>query len=708
MNRTILHWGTGAVRAVLVCDDDAPVRLAALQAGPSQSAEPALVPAQPLVEVLALGHGHARANLRHTASAIGDRLRYASHATHDAAGWRQLVVEQVDPATGLRVRSTLRAAEGVAAIQAWTEVVNEGPQSLTLLAVTSFATGAFSADGDRIDDVDLHTGYGDWLGESRWERVPVRSQRGLVQMGLPSHQEQDARGALAVTSRSTWSSGERMPTGVLENRATGSAWAWQVEHNGAWHAELGERLRGRDGELAFLLMGPCDTEHHWSLPIAPGESFTSVPVSVAVGDGWQGALRALTLHRRALRAERPQPEGLPVIFNDYMNTLMGDPTTAKLLPLIDAAAAAGAEYFCVDAGWYDDSLADWWDSVGEWEPSTVRFPDGGLAAVLDHIRAAGMAPGLWLEPEVIGVRSPMAQRLPESAFLQREGHRVVEHGRFHLDLRSPEARAHLDRVVDSLVLDLGVRYFKLDYNITAGPGTDLDAPSLGAGLLAHNRAHLAWLEGVLERHPGLVIENCASGAQRMDYAMLTRLHLQSTSDQQEPLLYPPVAAAAPASLLPEQAGNWAYPQPDMSDEEILFTLATGMLGRLYLSGRLDLMTPEQLATVRQAVRTHQEIREDLARALPVWPLGLPAWDAPEVALGLATDDTTYLTVWARGDEAGEIDLPLAHLAGQDLEVEALFPSTSGWTTRWSRADGVLHVTPSATPTARVLRIRPQS
>src|SRR5690606_32573638 len=193
---------------------------------------------------------------------------------------------------------------------------------------------------------------------------------------------------------------------------------------------------------------------------------------------------------------------------DYMNTLMGDPTSEKLYPLIDAAAAVGAEYFCIDAGWYDDD-GDWWDSVGEWEPSTTRFPDGGLPAVLDRIRQAGMVPGLWLEPEVIGQRSALAARLPHAAFLQRGGRRILEHGRYLLDLRHPDAVKHLDAVVDRLVGDLGVGYLKLDYNITPGAGTDRDADSAGAGLLAHNRAHLAWLDDVLRRHPHLLIENCA-------------------------------------------------------------------------------------------------------------------------------------------------------------------------------------------------------
>jgi alpha-galactosidase len=85
-----------------------------------------------------------------------------------------------------------------------------------------------------------------------------------------------------------------------------------------------------------------------------------------------------------------------VIFNDYMNCLEGDPTTAKELPLIDAAAAAGCEYFVIDAGWYAELSEDWWGSVGAWQPSKTRWP-GGLQQVLDRIRGKGMVPGLWLE-----------------------------------------------------------------------------------------------------------------------------------------------------------------------------------------------------------------------------------------------------------------------------------------------------------------------
>ena len=56
-------------------------------------------------------------------------------------------------------------------------------------------------------------------------------------------------------------------------------------------------------------------------------------------------------------------EKLNVVFNDYMNCLMGDPTEEKEKAIIDKAAEMGCEYYCLDCGWYDKGF--WWDRVGE-------------------------------------------------------------------------------------------------------------------------------------------------------------------------------------------------------------------------------------------------------------------------------------------------------------------------------------------------------
>jgi alpha-galactosidase len=348
-----------------------------------------------------------------------------------------------------------------------------------------------------------------------------------------------------------------------------------------------------------------------------------------------------------------------LVFNDYMNTINGDPTTERLLPLIAAAAKAGAECFCIDAGWYDDTeKGDWWPSVGEWLPSVRRFPDGGLYRVIQSIRATGMKVGLWLEPEVIGVLSPLALSLPDSSFLQRHGRRVREHDRYFLDLRDPAARRHLDDTFARLIGEFGVDFFKLDYNVTPGPGTDLNAFSTGAGLLGHNRAHLQWFTELRRRYPAVVFENCSSGGMRADFAMLELFDFQSTSDQEDFKLYPVIAAGAPLQMLPEQAGNWAYPQAWMSDEEIAYTMLTGLSGRLYLSGYLNKMTADQLDLVNDATAVFKDIRGHISNAVPGWPCGLPEWFGPAVALTLSTEDRTFLYLWHRGTENSEITLNL--------------------------------------------------
>ena len=51
-------------------------------------------------------------------------------------------------------------------------------------------------------------------------------------------------------------------------------------------------------------------------------------------------------------------------------------------------------------------------------------------------------------------------------------------------------------------------------------------------------------ENGIQKYPDLVIENCSSGGLRMDYALLSRLSIQSTSDQEEYDMYAQISANA--------------------------------------------------------------------------------------------------------------------------------------------------------------------
>ncbi|HEY0494311.1 MAG TPA: glycoside hydrolase family 36 protein [Kutzneria sp.] len=685
-HRTI-RWGHKALPLELDIAPDGAVSLG--RPGDGQAGAPL-----PLVEVTAAGHGRLWSSNRLVDTAIGARLRHLTHRTFRDGDWHVLTVDLRDVLTGLVAQVILRSPDGIPVLRGEVVLRNTGETTLHLESVTSLVIDQIAGT---VESMDVLWAENDWLAEYRWQRRPLR-QASPVLGGRVRYDS--GKGAFAQAGRGTWSGNGRLPMGGLTDRRSGRTWLWQIEHNsGAWHWECGDR---RD-RVYVALSGPCDREHGWRHPLEPGAEFRTVPVALAVGDGLDDTVAALTRYRRAIRRPHDDHRDLPVVFNDYMNCLMGDPTTAKLLPLVDAAADAGAEYFVIDAGWYDDGDG-WWDSVGAWKPSGTRFPGPrGIDEVLDRIRDRGLVPGLWLEPEVVGVRSPVAESLPEEAFFRRDGVRVVETGRHHLDLRHPAARAHVDEVVDRLVDEHGIGYLKLDYNVDAGSGTSSHpGETPGAGLLGHNRAHLDWLDGVLDRHPRLVLENCASGGLRPDYALLSRSQLHSTSDQQNLLHYAVIAAAAPTAVTPEQGAVWAYPQPEDSLDEVAFTMASALLGRVHLSGLLPDLRPEARALVHEAVTVYKAIRADLPHALPSWPLGVPAWDDPWLALALRVPGTTYVTVWRRPGGESTKTLRLPHLRGAAARVDVLYPATSRAVTAWQPNPAELELTLVDVPSAVLL------
>jgi alpha-galactosidase len=233
-------------------------------------------------------------------------------------------------------------------------------------------------------------------------------------------------------------------------------------------------------------------------------------------------------------------------------------------------------------------------------------------------------------------------------------------------------------VVDRMIRDFGIGYFKLDYNNSAW-GTDLDACSAGQGLLEHNRAVVAWLKDIRDRHPELVIENCASGGCRMDYAMLAQAQIQSSSDQEDCRKYPAILVGELAAVLPEQLGVWSYPLAADGAREAAFNMVNGMAGRIQLSGGLDKLSPEAMGQVESGIQVYKaSLAPMIPRSIPFFPLGMPslADSRSPVAVGLRSDGKEFLYVW-RLEGAPIVTVPvgvagarLIYPAGLGIEAHA--------------------------------------
>ena len=179
--------------------------------------------------------------------------------------------------------------------------------------------------------------------------------------------------------------------------------------------------------------------------------------------------------------------------------------------------------------------------------------------------------------------------------------------------------------------------------------------------------------------------------------------MQSTTDQRDHLKNAAIAAAAPTAVTPEQGAVWAYPQPHFSAEDNAFTVAVSLLSRVHLSGRVDLLSPEQTALVGEGLAVYRALRGRLPDAVPLWPLGLPGWNDDWVSLALRTADETYVLVARRAGERTAV-LPLRHLSGQLCSAEVIFPVTLPTHLAWDDARGKLTIELPASPAARLVRL----
>ncbi|WP_431074260.1 glycoside hydrolase family 36 protein [Microbacterium phyllosphaerae] len=692
-----ITWRPGAIELDVSMPDDGPPTVWRLaRVGDESTPDPAS--ALPIAEIHLGGEGSGvSSSERLMGSAAGRRLRFVGHREWHEDGMAHLEVTSQDPVTNISVISRWSSWPDLSVARCETEVV-AGADPVELRAVSSVALGGISAPGSNWWlDHEVGFAHNTWFREMVWQRR-LPAELGLDDAGLDQWGITSSRASFAIGQRGSWSTGGHLPMGMLRARDQSRSMLWQVEHNGAWRWELGDQ----GGALYLVASGPTDQSAAWMRRLAPGERFCSVPTTIVLAGDDDALFGALTRARRRMRRPHSDNEALPVIVNDYMNALMGDPTSENIPPFIDAAHRAGAEIYCMDSGWYTDG-ATWWNDLGSWEPSRRRFPDG-LHAMTDRMRDAGMVPGLWLEPEVVSVSSPVAAALPPEAFFQRDGRPVIESGRVQLDLRHPAALAHIDGAVERLITDLGLGYLKFDYNMDVTQGTDVDADSPGDGQLRHQQVLLNWVRSLMDRHPGLVIESCASGGQRMDAATLAVHPVQSTSDNQDPLFTAAIAAAAPTAVTPEQGAVWAYPDPSWSDERIAFSLANTLLGRVHLGGRLDLLSPPQMALVRAGLAAYRETRDRLPAAVPFWPLGLPGWHDPVVALGMRDDAGELLTVWRRSGPR-TVWVPLPGHTGRELDVEIVFPKDFPTRVVWDADVGELVIELPDEPAARTFHLR---
>jgi len=186
------------------------------------------------------------------------------------------------------------------------------------------------------------------------------------------------------------------------------------------------------------------------------------------------------------------------------------------------------DFWWMDAGWY--TFREGWWNVGTWEVDRQRFPNG-LRAVCDHAHQQGVKTLLWFEPERVTPGTSLYENHSDW-LLGADGKQKL------LDLGNPAARQWVIHHIDKVMTDEGIDIYRQDFNFPPlGYWRGNDAPDRqGLTEIRHVTGYLAFWDELRRRHPGLLIDTCASGGRRNDLETLRRSVPLHKSDMEYPNL----------------------------------------------------------------------------------------------------------------------------------------------------------------------------
>ncbi|MDO5575294.1 MAG: alpha-galactosidase [bacterium] len=507
---------------------------------------------------------------------------------------------------GYEVKHVLRWKRGAGYIILNTIFTNQSELPVSLEMLSSFSLSGLTpyVEGDAHESMDLYRIRSVWSGEGRlsidtvedlclekcWTDHAVRSLRYGVAGSMPVN--------------------GFFPFGAMYDKKNHIFWGAQLAHNASWQMEFYRKDEG----LSFS-GGLADREFgHWMKTVKQGEvletptailSVMKVDREVAAQAETEGthadfdefAQRMTQYGLDCFQDTAPASEKeLPVIFNEYCTT-WGNPSHENIKNILQAIRGRGFSYFVIDCGWYKQEGIPWDRGMGDYEVSSLLFPDG-LEQTVNMIKEEGLKPGIWFEIENVASEAKAYQLTDH--LLHRDGKVLTSYSRRFWNMSDPWVMDYLtDRVIGTLK-KYGFEYMKMDYNETTGIGCD-GPDDLGENLRQVMNDSVRFIQKVKSEVPEIILENCASGGHRLEPLMMSLCSMASFSDAHECIEIPLIAAYLHRVIHPAQSQIWAVIRKEDTLRRITYSLAATMLGRMCISGDVTELSVEQWKTIDDGI-----------------------------------------------------------------------------------------------------------
>lgn len=520
-------------------------------------------------------------------------------AKYEEQSGKQILIAAFENDKGLVARQVY-SCTGAGYLETYTELENRG-DNVIVEALPSFNMARISPF-ERFDDpndIVIHRLLSNWSGEGKlysvsaadiafeasWSGLGVRTMR-ISQTGT-----MPARGYLPFIS--------------VEDKKNGVCWAAETEAPASWTIEAVFRnnaISVGGGRGDFL-------SAHWRKTLKTGETEKTNKAYLTVTKGsLENAAARLARHFDDTDEIKDVERDLPVLYNEYCYT-WGKPEAKTLEKMLPEIAALGCKYFVIDDGWFYNVYNDKRYVIGDWNVNKEYYPEG-LKAFADKVRSYGMIPGVWYEFEGVSEHSDVYRDHPDW-LLTRDGKIINNGGRAFLDFRKEEVLNYLREKVIKNLVNCGIGYMKVDYNSNAGFGAD-GAESYGEAIRQHIDAVLAFFEEIKRSVPSLVLEICSSGGMRHEPRFLSLGDMCSFSDAHENAGGVPVAMNLHRFIPPRKLQIWATIRDDYNADDVKFTVAKAMLGRICFSGNLGNKPQKIIDILKESVSFYEKLKPTIA------------------------------------------------------------------------------------------------
>ena len=213
-------------------------------------------------------------------------------------------------------------------------------------------------------------------------------------------------------------------------------------------------------------------------------------------------------------------------------------------------------------------------------------------------------------------KSELYEKHPDWVLRQEEREPVMGRGgtQMMLDMTNPEVQEHVFKVVDDLMqANPEIYYMKWDANFSIANAASLYLPKKKQSHLyiEYHRGLIKTLERIRAKYPDLVIQLCASGGGRLNYAYFPYFNECWTSDNTDAIqrlfiqwgvsqYYPSNVMAAHVSASPNHQTRRVTP--------IKFRFDVAMTGRLGMEMKPSDLTEKEKEFAKNAIATYKNIR----------------------------------------------------------------------------------------------------